>query len=41
MQAMFEKDLTASTRITPEAWASRPVEFKLKEWLAQFWQRLL
>ena len=41
MQAMFEKDLAASIRITPEAWARRPLEFKLKEWLAQFWRRLL
>lgn len=41
MQAMFEKDLAASIRIEPQAWADRPLEFKLKEWLAQFWQRLL
>jgi cardiolipin synthase len=41
MQAMFEKDLAASIRIDPKAWADRPVEFKLKEWLAQFWKRLL
>lgn len=41
MQAMFENDLVASVRITTEAWAKRPLEFKLKEWLSQFWQRLL
>jgi len=41
MQAMFEKDLAASLRIEPQAWADRPIKFKLKEWLAQFWQRLL
>jgi len=41
MQAMFDKDLAASQRIEPAAWAKRSVEFKLKEWLAQFWQRLL
>lgn len=41
MQAMFEKDLAASVRITPEAWAKRPFEFKLKEWLVQVWRRLL
>ena len=41
MEAMFEKDLAASIRITPQAWADRPLKFKLKEWLAQFWRRLL
>ncbi|MDD2881038.1 MAG: cardiolipin synthase [Rhodoferax sp.] len=41
MQAMFEKDLAASIHITPEAWAKRSLEFKLKEWLAQWWRRLL
>jgi cardiolipin synthase len=41
MQAMFEKDLNASTRIEPQAWAKRPLEFKLKEWLAVLWARLL
>jgi cardiolipin synthase len=41
MEAMFEKDLASSLRITPQAWADRPLKFKLKEWLAQFWRRLL
>ena len=41
MQAMFEKDLSASTRIEPQAWAKRPLDLKLKEWLAQLWARLL
>jgi cardiolipin synthase len=41
MQAMFEKDLSASTRIEPQAWAKRPVDLKIKEWLAQLWARLL
>jgi cardiolipin synthase len=41
MQAMFDKDLSASTRIEPQAWAKRPLEFKLKEWLAVLWARLL
>lgn len=41
MQAMFDKDLAASIRIEPAAWANRPLEFKVKEWLAQFWKRLL
>jgi cardiolipin synthase len=41
MQAMFQKDLDASTRIEPQAWANRPLNFKLKEWLAVLWSRLL
>ena len=41
MQAMFEKDLNASTRMESQAWANRPLNFKLKEWLAQLWARLL
>ena len=41
MQAMFEKDLKASTRIEPQAWANRPLDLKLKEWLSQLWARLL
>lgn len=41
MQAMHQQDLDASQRITPQAWAERPLQFKLKEWLAQHWGRLL
>lgn len=41
MQAMHQQDLDASQRIEPEAWANRPFKFKLKEWLAQHWGRLL
>ncbi|MDD2919479.1 phospholipase D-like domain-containing protein [Rhodoferax sp.] len=41
MQAMHQQDLDASQRITPQAWAGRPLEFKVKEWLAQHWGRLL
>ncbi|WP_422624977.1 phospholipase D-like domain-containing protein [Rhodoferax sp.] len=41
MQAMHQQDLDASQRIEPEAWASRSFKFKLKEWLAQHWGRLL
>lgn len=41
MQAMHQQDLDASQRITPQAWADRPLKFKLKEWLAQHWGRLL
>jgi cardiolipin synthase len=41
MQAMHQQDLDASQRIEPQAWADRPLRFKLKEWLAQHWRRLL
>jgi len=41
MQTMFEQDLNASQRVDPDAWAQRPLVFKLKEWLARFWARLL
>lgn len=41
MQAMHQQDLDASQRITPQAWAERPLQFKLKEWMAQHWGRLL
>lgn len=41
MQAMHQQDLDASQRITAQAWANRPLKFKLKEWLAQHWGRLL
>ena len=41
MQAMHQRDLDASQRIEPQAWADRPLKFKLKEWLAQHWGRLL
>ncbi len=38
MQAMFERDLAASTAITAEAWARRPLRFKLKELMSRIWQ---
>lgn len=41
MQAMHQQDLDASQRIEPQAWANRPLKFKLKEWMAQHWGRLL
>ncbi|HEX5698839.1 MAG TPA: phospholipase D-like domain-containing protein, partial [Rhodoferax sp.] len=41
MEAMHQQDLGASQRIEPQAWENRPLEFKLKEWLAQHWGRLL
>ncbi|MDD5030397.1 MAG: cardiolipin synthase [Rhodoferax sp.] len=41
MQRMFEIDLAASQPIDPQAWRQRPLQFRLQEWLAQFWQNLL
>jgi cardiolipin synthase len=41
MQAMHQQDLDASQRITPQAWDDRPLQFKLKEWMARHWGRLL
>jgi len=41
MAAMFEKDLAASQAINPQTWQDRPMQFKLKEWLAQLWERWL
>ena len=41
MAAMFAKDLAASQAIDPQTWQDRPVQFKLKEWLAQLWERWL
>ncbi len=41
MQAMFARDLEASDAIDPESWERRPLSFRLKEWLARLWARLL
>ena len=41
MQAMFAKDLEASDAIDPESWERRPLSFRLKEWYARLWARLL
>jgi cardiolipin synthase len=41
MAAMFALDQAASLSIDPETWADRPLTFKLKEWLAQLWERWL
>jgi cardiolipin synthase A/B len=38
MQAMFDKDLAASTLITPEAWRQRPLSDRLKETAARVWE---
>jgi cardiolipin synthase len=41
MSAMFAADLAASKAIDPTTWKDRPMEFKLKEWLAQWLERWL
>ncbi|NDP38388.1 MAG: cardiolipin synthase [Rhodoferax sp.] len=41
MEAMFASDLQASQVIDRVGWQRRPLQFRLKEWLAQFWGRLL
>jgi cardiolipin synthase len=41
MNAMFAADLAASQAIDPTTWHDRPVQFKLKEWLAQWLERWL
>ncbi|MDO8294582.1 MAG: cardiolipin synthase [Gallionella sp.] len=41
MQAMFAEDLNASQSIDREYWERRPLLFRLKEWMARLWGRLL
>jgi cardiolipin synthase len=41
MAAMFAADLAASKPIDPKTWQDRPLEFKLKEWMAQWLERWL
>ena len=41
MVAVFARDQAASQAINPAAWQQRPLQFKLKEWLAQLWARWL
>jgi cardiolipin synthase len=41
MSAMFAADLAVSKAIDPTSWKDRPVEFKFKEWLAQWLERWL
>jgi cardiolipin synthase len=38
VQAMFEKDLAASERITLEQWRRRPIEWRMKEAFARAWE---
>ena len=41
MQAVFARDLDASEAIDAERWKRRPLVFRLKEWMARLWGRLL
>jgi cardiolipin synthase len=41
MQAMFADDLAASQPIDLARWENRPLHFRVKEWLATLWARLL
>ena len=41
MQVMFDADLASSQAIDLPSWNQRPIEFLLKEWMAQLWRRLL
>ena len=41
MQAMFASDLAASEAIDRERWEQRPLSFRIKEWMARLWGRLL
>jgi cardiolipin synthase len=41
VQAMFDKDRSASDAITLDQWEARPLQLRLKEWLARLWARWL
>ena len=41
MEAMFASDLQASQAIDLQGWQHRPLQFRIKEWMAQIWGRLL
>ncbi len=41
MLAMYTRDLEASEAIELESWKRRPLLFRLKEWMARVWGRLL
>ena len=38
MEAMFQRDLTESVRIEPDAWSRRPFAVRMKEWAARMWE---
>lgn len=41
MLNMFSRDQAESKAIDPGQWEERPLQFKLKEWMASMWGRLL
>jgi len=41
MLDMFAVDLAASQAIDPQRWEQRPLSFRIKEWIARVWGRLL
>ena len=41
MQAVFADDLAASDEIHLSSWQRRPLQLRMKEWLARVWGRLL
>jgi len=41
MQDMFARDLAGSQAIDLESWERRPLSFRLREWMARAWGRLL
>lgn len=41
MQAVFAADLEVSEAIAAENWKHRPLSWRLKEWMARLWGRLL
>ena len=38
LQALFDKDLAESDRITLETWQQRSPDLRLKEWFARLWE---
>ena len=38
MEAMFQDDLRGSLRIDREAWARRPLDVRMKEWVGRMWE---
>jgi len=41
LERRFELDVAAAVPVDPKAWAHRPAEERLKEWLARQWEYLL
>lgn len=41
MQTMFARDIRGSQAIDPAEWEERPAGFRLREWVARAWGRLL